>query len=69
MDYYFGYRTQITADQLARINFVMQYSPLIPRPTAATKAIRPEADQLDPNATLPEPILMRCYAPKLSLQP
>lgn len=67
MDYYFSYRTQITPEQQARIDFVMQYSPLIPRPAAATKALRPEADQLDPNATLPEPLLMRCYAPVRSV--
>lgn len=67
MDYYYGYQTQITPEQQARIDFVMQYSPLIPRPAAATKTLRPEADQLDPNATLPEPLLMRCYAPKRSV--
>lgn len=63
MDYYFGYQTEITAEQQDRIDFVMQYSPLIPRPTAVTKAIQPEVGQLDPNASLPEPLLMRCYAP------
>lgn len=61
MDYYYSVRTQFTANQKGRIDFVMEYSPLIPRGTSGTKALL-ENFTGNVSGTLPEPILMRCMA-------
>lgn len=61
MDYFYSVRTQFTPDQKGRIDFVMEYSPLIPRGTSGTKALL-ENFTGDVSGALPEPILMRCLA-------
>lgn len=55
MDYYDGTRQVFTPQQKARIEHVLQYSPLIPRSTKATKALW---DGLtgEPSDEIPEPI-------------
>lgn len=61
MDYYFSLRTQFTPNQKGRIDFVMEYSPLIPRGTEGTKALL-ENFTGEVSGSLPEPILMRCFS-------
>lgn len=57
MDYYYSFRTQFTPEQKRRIEHVMQYSPLIPRGTAQTKALL-ENFTGEITDERPEPILM-----------
>lgn len=57
MDYYMGFRTNLTAQQKGRIEHVMAYSPWIPRGTAQTKALLENfAGEITDER--PEPILM-----------
>ena len=57
MDYYMGYRTNLTPQQKARIEHVLAYSPWIPRSTAATKSLL-ENFTGEITDERPEPILM-----------
>ncbi|WP_298061602.1 M43 family zinc metalloprotease [uncultured Rikenella sp.] len=57
MDYYYSLRTNLTAQQQARIEHVMAYSPWIPRSKAATKALL-ENFTGEITDERPEPILM-----------
>lgn len=57
MDYYVGFRTNITADQRIRIEHVLDYSPWIPRSKADTKALL-ENFTGEITDERPDPILM-----------
>lgn len=54
MDYYVGDETTLTPDQRIRINHVLNYSPLIPRASTKSVAVRRIADP----AFEPQPVLM-----------
>lgn len=60
MDYYESHRTNLTPQQKERIEYVMAYSPWIPRNTTATKALL-ENFTYEITDERPEPILMYCY--------
>lgn len=60
MDYYDSYRTNITPQQQARVEFVLDYCPWIPRSSSATKALL-ENFTYEITDERPEPILMYCY--------
>ena len=55
MDYDLGDRTTITPDQRERINFVLGYSPLVPRETTKAAVPRTIADP----SSVPAPIIIR----------
>lgn len=57
MDYFVGYRTNLTLKQKERIDHVMAYSPWIPRPKALTRALR-EAYPGELPTERPVPIVM-----------
>ena len=64
MDYYYGFRTEITLEQKKRIDHVINYSPLMPRNEIKTRALFKDSDSKF-TGKLPKPVLMKCYNTKV----